>query len=320
MNTSRDMESVNGVEVVSSKTSQAEVRAKRTYAEITKPQQSRNYSDSFLKIMKKTVLHHRIPYWNEKETKGDGNCFYNAIIDQIHNNPGVYDTLSEDAKQCSTPSELRAAVITFIASWPEVLSKQETLNIWRESGLGEEGIDWERYIHKHGKNGIYADDLVIQCTATFLAKDIYVTTHQNKEVWTHINSYAGNKGLPITLASNQSSEKDDNGQLKIGGEHFQSLIPTAKKDNEWETCRNCAKNDIKRLKQHLNTKPSCKALYDMETMEAQAKAVAREKAKERVAKHRDTNRESINAKQAKYVSQHREQKAEYTLFFYERTS
>ena len=250
MNTSRDMESVNGVEVVSSKTSQAEVRAKRTYAEITKPQQSRNYSDSFLKIMKKTVLHHRIPYWNEKETKGDGNCFYNAIIDQIHNNPGVYDTLSEDAKQCSTPSELRAAVITFVSSWPRVLSEQETMNQWRLS------MDWKSYMEEQRQPGKYANDLVIHCTATFLGKDIYVTTEQNKEIWRHINSHSGTQGTPITLASNQSSEKDENGQLRMGNEHFQSLIPIEKENNEVEACRSCAQQNIKRLKSHLNNSKS----------------------------------------------------------------
>ena len=114
MNTSRDMESVQDVEVVSPSTPL--VRAKRTYAEMVKNQQSGKHSDSFLNLMKKTVLHHKLPYWNENETKGDGNCFYNALIDQIKNNPGVYETLSENAKQCSTPSELRAAVITFIKS------------------------------------------------------------------------------------------------------------------------------------------------------------------------------------------------------------
>ena len=106
-------------------------------------QMSSNHSASFMDLMRKTVLHHKIPYWNERETKGDGNCFYNAIIDQFQNNPGVYDTLSEDAKQCSTPSELKAAVITFIASWPQVLSEQETLTLWKESGLGEGNLDWE---------------------------------------------------------------------------------------------------------------------------------------------------------------------------------
>merc|ERR1711923_527998 len=83
------------------------------FYELNVTQKSSIHSSDFTDIMKKTVLHHKIPYWNQRETEGDGNCFYNAIIDQIVNNPGVYDTLSDDAKQCSTPSELRAAVITF---------------------------------------------------------------------------------------------------------------------------------------------------------------------------------------------------------------
>ena len=118
------------------------------FSEFTVTQKSSNHSAYFMDFMNKTVLHHKIPYWNERETKGDGNCFYNAIIDQFQNNPGVYDTLSEDAKQCSTPSELRAAVITFIASWPQVLSEQETLTLWKESGLGEGNLDWESYLKK----------------------------------------------------------------------------------------------------------------------------------------------------------------------------
>ena len=57
--------------------------------------------------------------------------------------------------------------------------------------------------------------------------------------------------LPARVIGNQRSEKDNNGQLKIGGEHFQSLIPTAR-ESATETCRNCFQPDIKRLKTHLN--------------------------------------------------------------------
>ena len=70
------------------------------------------------------VLQHKIPYWNDTETRGDGNCFFNAIIDQIQNNPGVYDTLSEAAKQCSTPSELRKAVVIFIKTNPVICENE----------------------------------------------------------------------------------------------------------------------------------------------------------------------------------------------------
>merc|ERR1712173_100651 len=81
--------------------------------------------------------------------------------------------------------------------------------------------------------------------ATFLAKDIFVTTQQNNTIWRHINSHAGTRGTPITLANNQSAEKDSNGRFKNGGEHFQSLIPVLKGKNEAESCRSCAQQNIK---------------------------------------------------------------------------
>ena len=302
MNTSRDMESVNDVEVVSPKNNPAPVRAKRTYAEITKNQQSGDHSDSFVKLMKNTVLHHKIPYWNENETEGDGNCFYNALVDQIQNNPGVYETLSENAKQCSTPSELRAAVITFIESWPPALSTQETLNQWKIS------LDWNRYLNKHRKDGEYADDLVIHCTATFLGKDIYVTTRQNRDIWRLMNSHAGTAGTPITLANNQSPDRDEDGQLRTGGEHFQSLIPVGKDGKEIEACRSCGQQNIKRLKSHLNnSKKDCSKMYDMDLLAAEGKAKAQKKKQENNAKYYQSNRESLIANQAAYDSLNRQE-------------
>ena len=150
--------------------------------------------------------------------------------------------------------------------------------------------------------------MVIHCTATFLGKDIYVTTHQNPSIWRHINSHAGTKGTPITLASTQSSEKDDNGQYKVGGEHFQSLIPITK-NGDGEACRNCGKQDIKRLKAHFNnSKENCQKMYDLAFLEAQAKALLQQKNKEKAARFREANRESLRSKKNQYDSQHRSEK------------
>ena len=260
MNTPRDMESIHDVEMRSPQKKPLKTPDK---SGISIP--NRNHSPSFMDFMEKTVLHHfrekggtdatEIPYWNENETTGDGNCFYNAIMDQIQNNPGVRDTLSDDAKQCSTPSELRAAVIRFIESWPPALNRVETMNVWKTAVYGD---NWKHYLDQQRKPGVFADDIVIHSTATFLGKDIYVTTNQNKVIWKLENSHAGTNGTPITLASNQSSEKGNNGQPKTGGEHFQSLIPTAR-ESATETCRNCFLPGIKRLKAHLNnSKINCK--------------------------------------------------------------
>ena len=257
---SQDMESSKDVEMFSQSQNNGSQGVSSLFSELNVTQKSSNHSSYFMDFMNKTVLHHNIPYWNERETKGDGNCFYNAIIDQFQNNPGVYDTLSEDAKQCSTPSELKAAVITFIASWPQVLSEQETLTLWKESGLGEENLDWESYLHHQRQPGTYADDFIIHCAATFLGKDIMVTTHQNTDIWRLANSHIGTKGTPITLASNQSSERDEHGNFRTGGEHFQSLIPIPKTGDS-EACRNCAQQGIKRLKAHLNNSKQVKPCF-----------------------------------------------------------
>ena len=72
INTSQDRESENSSQGVST-----------IFSELIVTQKSSNHSAYFMDFMNKTVLHHNIPYWNERETKGDGNCFYNAIIDQI---------------------------------------------------------------------------------------------------------------------------------------------------------------------------------------------------------------------------------------------
>ena len=213
--------------------------------------------------------------------------------------------MSEDAKQCSTPSELRAAVITFIASWPQVLSEQETLTLWKESGLGEENLDWESYLQNQRQPGIYADDFAIHCAATFLGKDIMVTTHQNTDIWRLANSHIGTKGTPITLASNQSSERDEHGQFRTGGEHFQSLIPTIQEENKAVSCRNCAQPNIKRLKSHFNnSKKSCEKMYDLVGMAAAAKAKSQQKNREETARYYQANKEAKKSKQAEYDSQH----------------
>ena len=90
------MESSNGEEVVPT-TSSVEFSqhlsqptyanitksSKPTNANITKSQNSGNYTDLFWETMQ-PVLQHKIPYSNDTETEGDGNCFFNAIIEEIY--------------------------------------------------------------------------------------------------------------------------------------------------------------------------------------------------------------------------------------------
>ena len=262
----------------------------KTYAQATKPQNLAHSLPLFERTLK-PIKDLKLPYDNQNETVGDGNCFYNAIIDQMENNPRVAESLSDEARNCSTPKDLREKVIDFIVKWPDVLN-QESLLVARDimitrfrerknlpTSYTQEGI-WQCYLlPEQMKCGVYAEDFIIQCTPTFLCKDIYVISpgtsnnKQNLSKWLRIPSFAGTNGPPITLASNQNPDPD-----KSGGEHFQSVIPKVTEESESIVCRNCAKTIKKSIRPHLNqSKSDCWCLYDKDWMDQEAKAKSREK-------------------------------------------
>ena len=105
----------------------------KTYAQATKNQPVAKELSLFEQTVQ-PVKDQKLPFDNERETEGDGNCFYNAIIDQIENNPRVADTVSDEAKRCSNPQELREKVIDFIKDWPNVL---DTLLVSRDFMIEE---------------------------------------------------------------------------------------------------------------------------------------------------------------------------------------
>ena len=124
---------------------------KKTYAQATKSQKGANKLSLFEQTIK-PVKDYKLPYGNERETEGDGNCWYNAIIDQIQNNPRVFETISEDAKKCSTPFELRTAVIEFMKIrlcsgknqfWISG-KKTRPRNSWLKEAFHQSGM-WNKY-------------------------------------------------------------------------------------------------------------------------------------------------------------------------------
>ena len=322
------MESINGKEVVppSSSIGHSNQSPKPTYANITKTTKptdtnitkshsSSNHTALFWETMQ-PVLQHKIPYWNDRETRGDGNCFFNAIIDQTHNNPGVYGTLSNAAKQCSTPSELRKAVVIYIKTSPDILEnefyilgKMGEIEKFRErsqdptdplSGkfpnfVTDEAI-WTWFLGCQITDGTFAEEFTIQWTPSFLGKDIFYTTKENKNIWNRIPSTTGTHGVPITLSSNQTPDLNT-------GQHFQSIIPLA----DPGSCRSCARQGLKSIKSHFVYNKHCKQMYDMSIVEAESKANSRKRSRESSARYNTKNRDQIQKKQAEYDSKHREQ-------------
>ena len=157
----------------------------KTYAKATKAQNLAKSLSLFEQTIK-PIKDHNLPYGNENETEGDGNCFYNAIIDQMENSPRVAETLSEQGRNCLTPKDLREKVVDFIMQWPDalnhdalLLAKDIMITSFRErknlpASYTQEGILQQYLLPEQRECGVFAEDFIIQCTPTFLGKDIYV--------------------------------------------------------------------------------------------------------------------------------------------------
>ena len=259
----------------------------------------------------KPVKDLKLPYGNDTETEGDGNCFYNAIMDQIINSPRVAETISDQARKCASPQELREKVIDFIVNWPDTLNyllvaKNNIIAAIRKSknlpSNFPEDVIWQQHLlPKHKESGVFAEDIIIQCIPTFLTKDMYVISPDTSKCqpiqtkWLHIPSFAGTNGPPITLASSQSADSSKRDK------HFQSLIPVA---SESTACRNCAKLIKKNIKSHLNqSKLNCWNMYDKDWMDQEAKV----KSQEKKARYNAKNQTKIRRKQADYNAKHSEE-------------
>ena len=139
---------------------------------------------------------------------------------------------------CKTPLELRLHVMAFIernipvwcntnstfaaqfSSEPDVLRNKDP-EVYKN--MSNEQV-WMTFMKKQRCDGVYAEGLVTYLAASFLKKNIHVTTMTNtrESPWTPLESLCGNTDPPITLASSQGSVKDKDGKvLDTGGEHFQ---------------------------------------------------------------------------------------------------
>ena len=114
-----------------------------------------------------------LPFIMDTPTIGDGNCFFNAIIQQLQ---------FEGNSQFSGPLDLRHALIDFIAN-SEDLRVDESFVVARnfyisQHALEGESVDaaWARLLHHMGRNGVWAEDLFISYMSQFLKRKICLTS------------------------------------------------------------------------------------------------------------------------------------------------
>ncbi|CAL8470675.1 g10217 [Coccomyxa elongata] len=86
----------------------------------------------------------------EREVKGDGNCQFRALSDQLYRSPGYYD-------------QLRRAAVEQLRSHPEQYAPYVA-------------GDWEDYLRLMAKSGTWGDHLTLQAIADRFGVKMYIVT------------------------------------------------------------------------------------------------------------------------------------------------
>ena len=160
-----------------------------------------NLEDRVLKILQ----HHELPFLMDKETKGDGNCFIWAVLQQCQRQE-VKNSLSAEMVELTNSNnqqEFRKAVKQFVMYSQE----QRLVNYRNEFDIFSETKPYSEYWTTEFmlKSGTWADEMFIQASAYFLQKDIHIhreyrnqQTQQNQYQCTVMygNMHAINVPLP----------------------------------------------------------------------------------------------------------------------------
>ena len=196
-----------------------------------------------------------LPFVADNPTIGDGNCFFNAIIQQLTyegNCPFV------------SPLDLRHKLVQFVSNSP-ILLESESYCIARNVYIQErqrpgETVDatWFRVLTSMSLNGTWADDIFISCMSTFLQRQICLTSphHKARVPWTTFHPILESPEWrrPITLGM-------------IPNVHFQSLLPKDEtSQNTKNICLSCGFKTDSSLLRHLSKKASCMKFYDLNAL------------------------------------------------------
>ena len=141
-------------------------------------------------------------------TLGDGNCWYRAIVEQIHRK-SVYNRIPEGLRFTDV-GLLRVQVLNYIR-----MNEKEFEFIREFRGVSyPQEKDWQNFLSNQATNTVYVEHLAILCTAYFLGVEICVTTetcHKERPYFSYNRD--SHSEISLWVANYQNC-------------HFQSLIPT----------------------------------------------------------------------------------------------
>ena len=253
-----------------------------------------------------SVRQNKLPFKVIVETPALGDCFFEAVFDQIQNNPAIQATVSADALACQSAMELRQRYINFfriksvelhqndmfVAAKTAYIFDDEVvrrLNLWNRS----EAERWELCLREMSQPRCWARDVFIHLMPSYLQKNLCIANSSYTNYWLHLVPLLGRSvttGGPLTLASHTN-------------QHFQSIHPICQ-DGPPFRCKACGKANIVRIRQHLSaSKSQCQMLYDMEKLNEESvlkrKEANRQAQAERDAKNREAKRQAQAERNAK---------------------
>ena len=99
----------------------------------------------------------------DHNTPSDGNCWYHAVVQQLRR-PEILTLLNSEMKFMDSKT-LREKVCSYIQGFQ--LSCPYIIEYRKHSQLTSP-IHWKQYLHRHSKDGTFADQLFIQATAVLI--------------------------------------------------------------------------------------------------------------------------------------------------------
>lgn len=167
------------------------------------------------------LVHHSLDqeFFCKTETKGDGNCFFHAIADQLTIRE-IKETVAQRARNIPLNHLIiRHRVVDFARSNSDMLLQNDTILNYLQVLEGDDrennppGRDfstiWRDYIRDMKKPAKYATELIVMVAAIYFGKDIMAIK----------DDYV------VTQRGGQQDQDHPMVIVNMGDDHFQSVHP-----------------------------------------------------------------------------------------------
>ena len=146
---------------------------------------------SFLDKAQQILTHHGLDqdYYCPRNTKGGGDCFFHALVDQL-SDPQIRASIRNEVKgKPINAKAIRERIVDFARRNQELLLGDETVLNMLESDEAGAGGDrdiptiWDEYLRAMRKPGEWATELIVKIAAHYFGKDIRAIKETYEATW-----------------------------------------------------------------------------------------------------------------------------------------